>query len=664
MRLAKTPRQNFRGYSVTVALMNKLRPTNGLFWCLGMALGLSACSSAPPAGNNTASVAPVLPPGVFAQMARERILVATPHGPAPLAPPKPARKPSEPEIPSGPAAWLYASLASQTQLVKDGTDPSSGTRVWETFLRKYKIPLVRISQAEALEKIPPNGVLILPSVVALNDAERAAIRNFRERGGSVLSTWLTGVRSESGAWVGFDFMDQVLNVKVTGNTEETEDDNFMIVHGDTPIFHDLAPGTRVWLERVKNAYPLRLSGKQEAAQIMSWGRAFEPKTVSGLVSYDETPAREGRTSRSVTLGYPEQLWAAANPRQIELLAYSSLVWLFRQPEAYIANWPHPYTSAGLMAIQAAEEVADVDLDFVRKLEKFGGKATFYVHAGNIAKAAPMVKRAQSRGHEIAYFGDKFEGFAEQSEAQQTQRLQTMRQRIAEAGVKLPADAGFAAPLDAYDKTTLQLMLGQRVSHFISFMDATEARVPFFPTDEEDYRRATVILPRTMRGPEEAIEEGDPDDAMDGFLKELQLSERMASLSVIRLPAQSLLTPDQRDQLAEHLQERKDQVWLRSAGQIAQWWRDRSRISVQMGYDGKGLLLKATVVATYSPKEPVGIWVNLPRAGMRLRLESPDPTNPLPPVAVVDPWRSAVLLEELVPGEYHWYLHFDPPAAKN
>ena len=64
-----------------------------------------------------------------------------------------------------------------------------------------KIKRARLN-AEEIEKIPNYGVLLLPSVVALSQADRDAIKKFRQRGGSILSTWLTGVRTENGDWVG------------------------------------------------------------------------------------------------------------------------------------------------------------------------------------------------------------------------------------------------------------------------------------------------------------------------------------------------------------------------------------------------------------------------------------------------------------------------------
>ena len=269
-------------------------------------------------GVNTSVKARVVPAGLFAQRAQEEVKLATPR--------PDANKRSTADKPAGPLVWLYVSPASQAELVKTGWTANANTRPWEVFLRKYKIPSTRISTAEEINKMPATGVLLLPSTVALSDQERQAIQQLRQRGGAVLSTWLSGVRKETGELTGFDFMEQVLDVRVAGNTEETEEDNFIVVHGDNPVFHLLPAGTRVWMDRIPNALPLRLTAKHDAAQIMDWSRTFAPTRKTGLVSFDEKTVGPGLTSRTVTLGYAEPAWAAADPKQIELLAYSALTW--------------------------------------------------------------------------------------------------------------------------------------------------------------------------------------------------------------------------------------------------------------------------------------------------------------------------------------------------
>jgi hypothetical protein len=87
-----------------------------------------------------------------------------------------AKKPEGPVLPTGPAVWMYVSLTSQSYFVKAGLDGSVRSLVWETFLRKYKIPYARITAVDLLEQIPAQGVLLLPSNAALSDREMAAIR--------------------------------------------------------------------------------------------------------------------------------------------------------------------------------------------------------------------------------------------------------------------------------------------------------------------------------------------------------------------------------------------------------------------------------------------------------------------------------------------------------
>jgi hypothetical protein len=123
-----------------------------------------------------------------------------------------------------------------------------------------------------------------------------------------------------------------------------------------------------------------------------------------------------------------------------------------------------------------------------------------------------------------------------------------------------------------------------------------------------------------------------------------------------------LTPEQQRKVFDYLKTKKDNLWITTSRNIAQWWRDRARISARLEPTDQGLQLKVTVLGALSPKDPVAVWINLPYAGAVLRLESPTINNPLPPTGEVDAWRSAVILEELVPGEYEWYVHFEKTAS--
>ena len=653
--------------------MNLGRMAMRMLW-VGMVLLLVACSSAknaatpaPGVGSSKAPAVAVVPSAALQKRAQDEAKTAVDARANAIAAASAAavaktvqvvKKSEGPALPTGPAVWLYVSLTSQSYFMKSGLEGSSRSAVWEAFLRKYRIPYVRITSVELLEQVPSNAVLLLPSNVALSEREMGAIRGARERGVSILATWLTGVRNDSGELRGFDFMEKVLDVRVAGNTEDAEDDNFMIVHGDNPVTHAIPAGTRVWLERVKDMLPLRLVAKNYAAHIMDWSRTYSIEKKTGVVAFDEQKQANGNYSRSVVLGYPEQVWLSADPKMLEALAHNALAWLFRQPDAYLAGWPHPHVSAMVLAVEGGEDVAEVDLEFAKRIGSAGAKATYYVLSDSLAKTAPVIKRIQKSGHEIAYFGDKFDGFKDQSKATQTKRMDAMQKGMDDAGIKFANGGGFVAPMDSYDKVTEELLLERGIGHYLSFMDATDARLPFFAKGTTDVNRATVVLPRTQPGPEDATEEGDPDEGMQNFLSEFALSESMGGLSVIRIPTQTILSEPHRELLFEHLSQRKGKMWMASAGDVAQWWRDRARVSVRLEPNAKAPILVVSVQGDVPVQDKTIAWINVPGMASRLRLEAADLDDPTPPVVRIDAWRNGVVLDGLVPGEYCWYLYFD------
>lgn len=563
-----------------------------------------------------------------------------------------------------PEVLLYASPTTHAYFSAGGLDAKDNLRVWEVFLRKYKIPFRIVASVEQLEKMLP-GVLLLPSSVALSEREKQAVIGFRAKGGGVLASWLTGVRNESGEWRGFDFMEMALDAKVVGNTEADEEDNFMMPHGDSPVTHHLPAGLRIWLERAKEWYPLRLVGRHSAAQVMDWSRTFVSGKLTTTIVFDERRQSSGNPSRSVVLGYPERLWLSADPKLLEAIAHNALMWLLRQPDAYISAWPYPYASAFVLAVDAAEIIDDNDLNFAKLVENAGGRATYYVLSGNAAKSAEVIKKIQARGHEIGYLGDRFDGFKDQSSGVQAKRLDTMRKVMQDSGVNIATDAGFHAPMESYDKTTEKLLKERAFGHYVAFMDATDARLPFFAPIEAGAvkpARAMVVLPRTQNGPEDSMEEGDPEIGLKTFLNEFELAEQMGGLSVVRIPNQTLLTKAQSAEIFRHLKARRERMWLATAGQVADWWRERERVSARLESGAVAPQLTVTIKGATLLPQAATVWVNLPESASSLRLVARGSYGTAPKIVRVDAWRAAVVLEGLAPGEYHWDLYFDRPTT--
>jgi hypothetical protein len=383
--------------------------------------------------------------------------------------------------------------------------------------------------------------------------------------------------------------------------------------------------------------------------------------------FDERARASGRASRSVVLGYPEQLWLSADPKQLEAIAHNAVMWLLRQPATYKAAWPHPFGSAMVMAIDIAEVVTDADLANAKLLEDAGVHATYYVLSENVVKSANRLRRLKSAGHEIAYLGDSFNDFREQAPELQAKRLDGMRQTFATAELDLPSDVGFHAPMDSYDKNTQNLLKQRTFGYFLASMDVSEARLPFLAVREASSDPAQpvkdmVIIPRTQNGPEESVDNCAPEIGIRAFLNELNLAEKMAGLSVVALPSKNELTESQTTEIFKDLSTRREKMWMATSAQVADWWRERERVSVQLESGEAAPVLTVTIAAGPPLLQATATLLNLPDSGSAVRLVPRGSHEKSPQIASVDAWRAAVVLKGWKPGQYKWDVYFDQPAT--
>ena len=371
-------------------------------------------------------------------------------------------------------------------------------------------------------------------------------------------------------------------------------------------------------------------------------------------------------SRSVVLGYPERLWLSADRKLLDALAHDALEWLLRRPSAHVAAWPYPYTSAFVLAVNATDVIEEKDLDIGKLYEAIGGRATYYTVAELAPASAFRLKKLQDSGHELGYLGDTFDGFKGQPLARQAKRLDAMRKDFKDSGLRFPADAGFHPPADSYDKTTEKLLVERQFGHHIAFMDASDARLPFLimpDSSAEPLVKSTVVLPRTQIGPDEAMEGNDPKNAVPIFLGELALASKMAGLSVGSVFSLSLLAPQEWAEISQFLKERRDRMWLATSGQVADWWRERGRVTINLDSGPTGLQLSITVKGSAPLQQAVTVLINMPESGGALRAQPNDKNDLSVKIETVDAWRSAVVLTGLSPGKHAWLLHFDCPTAQ-
>lgn len=565
-----------------------------------------------------------------------------------------------------PRVLLYASETTKNYLEGGSVNAVYRIQAWENVLKKYKIPYQIVAKPQQINP-SAGGVLLLPSSVALSIQERQAIVNFRAGGGSVLVTWAAGIRDEQGAWTGFDFMDQALDTKVVGTSAADKTDNFLMTQGDSPINQALSAGQRIWTERASEWYPLRMEVKNPTLHIMDWSRTFNDKRVTAVGHFTERQYGSTNFSRVVALGIPERLWLTADPQHIEAIAHNSLIWLMRLPSASKSAWPKQYESALIFAMDCAEILLNSDVEFLSKLEGAGVRATLYILGDNAKKSAEKIQALQLRGHELALAGDKFIGFSGQTPEVQAQRIDSALEKIKSAGLSLPDYPSFHAPAESYDKNTENLIRKRGFTSYIAVQDAHEARTPLPQSGANGLtsgEQNLIALVRTQRGPEDATEEGDVEDGLKSFYAELALSIQMRGLNIIRMPSQGLLTAENLQDVANELKKYQDKVWNATASEVAQWWAERERISVNIDGDLTAAFLNVDVIGATPLKQKVSVLINLPQAGDRLNLIPAGQATGEMKITKLDNFRVNVELPALPQGKYRWRLDFSPqPVSK-
>lgn len=562
-----------------------------------------------------------------------------------------------------PPVMIYASPTSRAYFAAGGINYQNNVDTWQLALRRLDIPFEVIDSLSRIDKPgfkPAQSLLLLPSAIALTEQERRSLARYHDQGGALLASWLCGVRNERGEWLGFGFMETVLGTKVVGTTEADNDDSFVIPYGNSPVSHQLPAGFRVWTERVPNWYPLRLASSNLAAHLTDWSRTVKHDKRTGLISYEQRAATSG-TARSVVLGFPERLWYSADLKAFDALAGDALFWLLREPAVYLSNWPYPYRSAFILSINASDFTEDSDDAFARQTEAAGWHGTYYVLSEHAESGKALLGKLAQRGHEIGYFGDRLVGFQNQSANQQKKRIDTMVSEMKELEIDTASPPGFRAPMESSDATTLRLLRAKGISHIVTDSGATETRLPVIsPGPVAANGEQLVLLPRTLSGPEDLMADTPVPEAIKNYLTELDLAADMGALGVVSLPTRTSLSPAQWGEILARLKARDKQVWLSTANQVSSWWREHERVQVSLNTDVSPALLTLQISGDGPLQQAMTLLVNLPQSGRVPLLFANGHDAPAPKVASYDNLRAALILPNLAPGKYEWYLSFTAP----
>ncbi|MBC7499577.1 MAG: polysaccharide deacetylase family protein, partial [Herminiimonas sp.] len=472
--------------------------------------------------------------------------------------------------------YLYRSTLT-SQFIKPGDVTQEDTlAVWRNYLRKFRKDFHIVDRAQLLARLTP-GVLVLPSTHALDDAERAAIRDFAAAGGSLLATGATGSLDATGKFIGYDFLDTYFKVRVRGDYKAGSE-WFMMPFGDGPLTWSLPAGRRIYVGDDLRGI-LRIESDNLAAVLMNWMRAKDDAGPNGAIALHESA-----TNRSVFFAFPEAALGYHAPAEVSQLLDSVMAWLRREPKLFKAAWPEGFVAAHLMEMDTEDKFFSAP-NFADHLEKIGVKGTFYCLTSEAIKYPAIVKDLLARGHEIAYHADIHFGFKGEDPAIQDKRMRNMKKQMQTIlGNSLNLATGFRAPTEAYDAITEGLLRKHGILHHAADPSSHEDRLPFFSSAEPGLgpEEALVVLPRTQFDDVNFKRFGYGVAQVQETLDyDLDLVVKGGAFGLLSVHTQNYvdggLMKDSMGKYVEKVATYKDRLWIARGDQIASWWRKRHRV---------------------------------------------------------------------------------------
>lgn len=552
---------------------------------------------------------------------------------------------------------VYASPNTKKHFLSIGGNYEMLLTPWRNYFAIHSYSIKETSELKELDNFK-QGVLILPSALALSDTERQAIAHFRMRGGSVLATWASGTRNAAGDWNGWSFL-ETLGTKVLGEIPTDPPTGNLVLNGESPVSSTHPAGLRIGLvnsaERVLRLQPITPNA-QIAARLMNWARIPDPeRRRDGAVIFMESP---GDSGRSVVFGFAESAWEA-QANAVHTLIDNTLDWLAHKPQLVRAAWPYGKRSAQLVEMDTEEGFTNA-LRFAADMNAANYRGTFYALT-SVAKQYPDIVKTLAKDFEIGYHGDIHIGFKDQSAEEQQTRFETMRADLTTILPDASKISGFRAPTESYDATTEKVLYRNGLRYHVADPSRSEARLPVLVRMENvPIEDSLVILPRTQRDDINLTQQGvEADRFISEMTEDLDLTVDMGGLGLLSIHSQNY---SEGSPLAKSIPAfvadatKRKEVWTASGAEIADWWRERERFRVSATLQGPRIELNISVLGN-KPVKGGSLVVMLPSRDSLPQVQGLKPRMPKPNIAQLDAYRASLVFDELQPGNYSYQVIF-------
>lgn len=536
-----------------------------------------------------------------------------------------------------------------------GIDPATGTRLWGNLMRAKGILFGRIHTPTELDKINKFGLLVLPQSTVLSEAEKAAIRRWRARGGSLLTTWEVGTINPDGTSAGDKFTQRDLGIFPVRKSVASADSNYLLPHTDFQVLHSLAPGTRIWLERSAKLPYLPLQGGRSIASLSSWSRNHLTSDTSALVQVLEAKYAGNIQSRLASLGYAEQHWQRMNVEHFAGLHGDILDWLLRKPRASLGFWPGTSQHASMVALIGPFEPDRASIAFAQQLAELDVPATYYAWSTPPAQPHASWEPLLGPQREVAI------GIRPKHAPTNTELPASLR-NFHNAELRTPLKPEVVRGFDSafIDSAHPQPQPEATSKHVLLAPEATESVLPIVITAGAANKERGVGIPLTQAPLESYRRQENARSAFDHYLSDIAKSSQFGGITTVWIEPLQITTNEQQRRLMNFLRNAQQQpLWLANASQIASWWERRADIAATLTEQDAETVI--TIEAKNQVTHPMGIpvWVSMPSPNVLLKIASMGNTTTLalPKIIRVDESRSVILFDYLPAGKTRWKIEF-------
>ncbi len=477
---------------------------------------------------------------------------------------------------------------------------------WRARLEQAGARVRVVDETALTAALGPDVVVVAPSAAALHDDTLTRLDEAIERGTGVIATWAFGVYGPDGEWRGYAPLARLVGARqLADGSVGPEPPRYLAVHGQTSVTSGLPAGARVEIQPYDR--PLPLTTDAAVADFVDW-------TMLGRGAASAAPqtavARTARgRGRAVWLNFePDAVVGGGGEARARRLVANALAWTSRRPLADLETWPHGARAAAALGLDAEREF-DEGSAVAARLAASNVPFTSFVLT-KLAGAHPDTLRALATASEIASHTHDHRALSAQNEDAQRAELVESQTILAELTGRTVV--GLRPPEEETNSDTVSALTDSGYRWVVGWREKDRAE----PWILEASGKAVVVLPRIPRDDFEYVVRHPADDvaaAWAAMRSDLQQVRRLGGFYFFDFHTQFWKAPAIREGV-RHLTGLRNLpgVWLATVGEVAAWWRTRSRAAVRVASDATDASGTITIeVASGTAAHELGVVVYLP-----------------------------------------------------